>query len=345
MTSYQDRKQSMVRHAVPHIRDCDQSTRQQCANYLNRAMELAPVAVAAAAVLNPPAIPFNNLSLDNIYQLLTDGTHGEGQRSMPDAEKLYLSLPEEVRTSHDAISRVLQTDAYEGGHIVPYSHGGSNDADNIQYMPTHDNRVLGANIPTAQQRAEMQAEVRNEGLFLHNPAAEAALNALEITATGSLLTASGNLAAAVGHGLAGDGVSAVNAVTAIPQTIINNIPATAVRAATIVTGDAIGNAVGDIVANEVAGEMLGNAIGGFAGGGIDIIRGLNEQDPEEADRLLKQGATKTVVVGLSLACPAAAPFLLGGLLLNTAWSAFSKSSGLKADHMKAAKVTVTVDAL
>lgn len=107
-------------------------------------------------------IPFWALPQELIIQLRRDGMR-DGLRTLEEAERVYYTLPENIRTDINTIREVVDSGNFEWGHHTAYSLGGADTADNGSYMPTELNRSLGTDHPDADQLAEAYDAVEAQG--------------------------------------------------------------------------------------------------------------------------------------------------------------------------------------
>jgi hypothetical protein len=116
--------------------------------------------ITASETQNP--IPFWALPQKLVLQLRQDGAR-DGLRTLPEAERVYNALPDNVRADLNAIQDVVDSPDFEWGHHTPYSLGGSDAAANGSYMPADLNRSISDNHPTNDQLTEAYEAVEAQG--------------------------------------------------------------------------------------------------------------------------------------------------------------------------------------
>ena len=234
----------------------------------------AAASAAAAGLLNAGKPPFNSLPADIIQQLRSDGTRDQ-IRSLDEAQQIYESLPDSLDNLED-LRAVINSKDYELSHHIPHSQGGANTADNVSYMPTHTNRLMGAQHPTADELKSSSQAVENEGYIMHDYLID---TTIEYAACAT---------APAGARLAGTGVKLLGGIARSDEKALNEALAELPEQVKQGAVDSVTRGVPAAIGGSLLGPV--GAIGGFVAS--DFVEAAISDDDNHRNNKFLEGSLK-----------------------------------------------------
>lgn len=229
-------------------------------------------------------IPFYALPHELIMQLRSDGTRG-ALRTLAEAEEVYSTLPENIRTDYGSIKSVVDSPDFEWAHHLAHSLGGSDAAANGSYMPKELNRSMGTERPTEDQLSEAYEAVESQGYDAGSLVVDTiADSAISIMAPAATMAVGAGIKA-LGGIIRKDPRAVQAAREELPGAIQQGLVTGVTRCLPAQIGGSIAGPVG--------------AVAGFACKDIYTACNSNASDKERRDAMVKTGLVATGAVLLN----------------------------------------------